>query len=272
MATKETLKQDKRITLPIEGMTCASCVSHVEKALQGVPGVSEVSVNLGTEKASFEFGAGDVPVDDLRQAVADAGYKIPTTKTTLNIGGMTCAACVFHVENALKGVSGVVEATVNLATEKATIDYTAGAVDTDGFRQAVTKAGYQVTGTGEGTLDAKEELERLSKVKEIQALRRRLLLAAAGGILLLLGAFSPFPWVPPLMDRGFYPFLLWAVATPVQFWAGWSFYIAGFGALRHGTANMHTLIAIGTTTAYLFSAAVVLFLSLIHISEPTRPY
>ena len=258
MATKETLKQDKRITLPIEGMTCASCVSHVEKALQGVPGVSEVSVNLGTEKASFEFGAGDVPVDDLRQAVADAGYKIPTTKTTLNIGGMTCAACVFHVENALKGVSGVVEATVNLATEKATIDYTAGAVDTDGFRQAVTKAGYQVTGTGEGTLDAKEELERLSKVKEIQALRRRLLLAAAGGILLLLGAFSPFPWVPPLMDRGFYPFLLWAVATPVQFWAGWSFYIAGFGALRHGTANMHTLIAIGTTTAYLFSAAVVL--------------
>jgi Cu+-exporting ATPase len=259
MVTKETLKQDKRITLPIEGMTCASCVSHVEKALQGVPGVSEVSVNLGTEKASFAFGSGDVPVDDLRQAVADAGYKIPTTKTTLNIGGMTCAACVFHVENALKGVSGVVEATVNLATEKATIDYTAGAVDTDGFRQAVTKAGYQVTGTGEGTLDAKEELERLSKVKEIQALRRRLLLAAAGGILLLLGAFSPFPWVPPLMDRGFYPFLLWAVATPVQFWAGWSFYIAGFGALRHGTANMHTLIAIGTTTAYLFSAAVVLF-------------
>ena len=258
MATKETSKQDKRITLPIEGMTCASCVTHVEKALQGVPGVSEVSVNLGTEKASMEFGSGNAPADQIRRAVADAGYKIPTTKTTLNIGGMTCAACVFHVENALKGVSGVVEATVNLATEKATVEYMAGAVDTDGFRQAVTKAGYQVTGTGEGTLDAKEELERLSKVKEIQALRRRFLLAVAGGILLLLGAFSPFPWVPPLMDRAFYPFLLWIVATPVQFWAGWSFYSAGFGALRHGTANMHTLIAMGTTTAYLFSAAVVL--------------
>ena len=258
MVTKETSEKDNHITLPIEGMTCASCVSHVEKALQGVPGVSEVSVNLGTEKASLEYSSGDAPVDQLRQAVADAGYKVATTKTTLNIGGMTCAACVFHVENALKGVSGVVEATVNLATEKATVEYTAGIVDNEGFRQAITKAGYQVTGTGDGTMDAKEELERLSKVKEIQALRRRFLLSAAGGILLLLGAFGPFPWVPPLMNRGFYPFLLWAMATPVQFWAGWSFYTSGFGALRHGTANMHTLIAIGTTTAYLFSAAVVL--------------
>ena len=258
MVTKETSEKDNHITLPIEGMTCASCVSHVEKALQGVPGVSGVSVNLGTEKASLEYSSGDAPVDQLRQAVADAGYKVATTKTTLNISGMTCAACVFHVENALKGVSGVVEATVNLATEKATVEYTAGTVDNEGFRQAITKAGYQVTGTGDGPMDAKEELERLSKVKEIQALRRRFLLSAAGGILLLLGAFGPFPWVPPLMKLGFYPFLLWAVATPVQFWAGWSFYTSGFGALRHGTANMHTLIAIGTTAAYLFSAAVVL--------------
>ena len=258
MVTKETSEKDNHITLPIEGMTCASCVSHVEKALQGVPGVSGVSVNLGTEKASLEYSSGDAPVDQLRRAVADAGYKVATTKTTLNISGMTCSACVFHVENALKGVSGVVEATVNLATEKATVEYTAGTVDNEGFRQAITKAGYQVTGTGDGPMDAKEELERLSKVKEIQALRRRFLLSAAGGILLLLGAFGPFPWVPPLMKLGFYPFLLWAVATPVQFWAGWSFYTSGFGALRHGTANMHTLIAIGTTTAYLFSAAVVL--------------
>ena len=258
MVTKETSEKDNHITLPIEGMTCASCVSHVEKALQGVPGVSGVSVNLGTEKASLEYSSGDAPVDQLRQAVADAGYKVATAKTTLNISGMTCAACVFHVENALKGVSGVVEATVNLATEKATVEYTGGTVDNDAFRQAITKAGYQVTGTGDGPMDAKEELERLSKVKEIQALRRRFLLSAAGGILLLLGAFGPFPWVPPLMKLGFYPFLLWAVATPVQFWAGWSFYTSGFGALRHGTANMHTLIAIGTTTAYLFSAAVVL--------------
>ena len=258
MVTKETSEKDNHITLPIEGMTCASCVSHVEKALQGVPGVSGVSVNLGTEKASLEYSSGDAPVDQLRQAVADAGYKVATTKTTLNISGMTCAACVFHVENALKGVSGVVEATVNLATEKATVEYTAGTVDNEGFRQAITKAGYQVTGIGDGPMDAKEELERLSKVKEIQALRRRFLLSAAGGILLLLGAFGPFPWVPPLMKLGFYPFLLWAVATPVQFWAGWSFYTSGFGALRHGTANMHTLIAIGTTIAYLFSAAVVL--------------
>ena len=107
-------------------------------------------------------------------------------------------------------------------------------------------------------MDAEAELERLSKTNEIRALRRRFLFAAAGGALLLLGTFEVLPWVPPLMSLAFYPFLLWAVATPIQFWSGWTFYTSGIGALRHGTPNMHTLIALGTTVAYTYSAAVVI--------------
>ena len=252
------IKTKNQITIPVEGMTCASCVSHVESALKGVPGVTRVSVNLATEQAAVELDTSGLPLEQLRKAVAGAGYKIPTLRASLDIHGMTCASCVSHVENALRGVSGVAEAQVNLATEKASVEYLPGVADLAAFKDAVQKAGYRVEGADSGILDAQGQMERLAKVQEIRALRNRLVLAAAGGILLFLGTFDPLPWVPGLLERGFYPFLLWALATPVQFWAGWSFYTSGLGALRHRTSNMHTLIALGTTTAYGYSAAVVL--------------
>jgi len=177
---------------------------------------------------------------------------------TLNIGGMTCASCVAHVESALSKIEGVAEASVNLATEKATVKYFAGATGRDDFTAAVADAGYRVDGIDRGLRDGREELDRLAKVQEIRRLRNRLALAAASAVFLFLGTFNGFPWVDGFMDRSFYPFLLWAVATPVQFWSGWTFYSSGLPALRHGAANMHTLIAMGTTVAYGYSVAVIL--------------
>ena len=183
---------------------------------------------------------------------------MPTARTVLDIGDMTCASCVAHVEGALTGVPGVSDAVVNLATEKATVDYLPGVAGLDVFRQAVQQAEYRVEGVDADGFDTSDELERLARVGEIRALSNRLLFAAAGGTLLFLGTFEAFPWVSGLMERGYYPFLLWALATPVQFWAGWASYTSGLGALRHRTANMHTLIALGTTTAYGYSVAVLL--------------
>ena len=256
MATKQ--KEIKRLNLPIEGMTCASCVFHVEGALNGVAGVTNATVNLATEKAVVEIEGPDVPVERLVEAVSQAGYKIPHATITLNIGGMTCASCVFHVESALAKVDGVSEATVNLATEKATVKYVAGATGQEDFTAAVADAGYRVEGIDIGLRDGREELDRLAKVKEIRALKNRVALAATGAILLFLGTFGGFPWVDGFMSRSYYPFLLWAVATPVQFWAGWTFYSSGLPTLRHGTANMHTLIALGTSVAYTYSVVVIL--------------
>ena len=173
---------------------------------------------------------------------------------SLNIGGMTCAACVYHVERALNGVPGVASASVNLGVERATVEYAPGLAGLADLRRAVEEAGYTV----ESSADRERELERLSRVKETEALRTRLLVAAIGGILLILGAFKGFPWVPGWMELGFYPYLLWAVATPVLFWAGAGFYRSGLGAVRHGSANMHTLIALGTSAAYFYSVVVVL--------------
>ena len=247
----------KKISLPVEGMTCAACVGHVENALKGVPGVVKASVNLGTEKASVEFGSADVPFQVIQEAVSGAGYKIGTQSASLNIGGMTCAACVGHVENALLRVPGVARASVNLGVEKASVEFVPGVAELSDLQAAVEQAGYRVEGFNDSG-DQERELERLSKVKEIRELRNRLTLAGGGAILLFLGTFDAFPWVSKFMAQGYYPFLLWALATPVQFWAGSNFYTSGLGALRHGTANMHTLIALGTTVAYVYSAVVVL--------------
>ena len=187
------------------------------------------------------------------------GLKDPeTVSTSLNIGGMTCAACVYHVERALSGVPGVASASVNLGVEKATVLYAPELAGLNELRRAVEEAGYSVESAG----DRERELERLSKARETAALRNRLAVAASGAILLFLGAFNGFPWVAGWMELPFYPFLLWALATPVLFWAGAPFYRSGLTALRHGSANMHTLIALGTGTAYGYSAAVVLLESL----------
>ena len=179
---------------------------------------------------------------------------LDTISASLNIGGMTCAACVHHVERALSGVPGVERASVNLGVERATVEYSPGVAGLDDLRRAVEEAGYRIESAG----DQQRELERLSKVQEIRELRDRVAVAAAGAVLLFLGAFKGFPWVSGWMELGFYPFLLWALATPVLFWAGAQFYRSGLGALRHGSANMHTLIALGTATAYGYSVAVVL--------------
>ena len=255
MATKD--KDIIKISLPVEGMTCAACVGHVENALKGVPGVVEASVNLGTEKASVEFDPAEVRFQVLGDAVSGAGYKLGTQSASLNIGGMTCSACVSHIENALRDVPGVAEANVNLGVERASVEFVPGMVELSDLQAAVEGAGYRVEGFNDSG-DQERELERLSKVKEIRDLRNRLLFAGTGAILLLLGTFDVFPWVSNLMGRSYYPFLLWALATPVQFWAGSTFYTSGLGALRHRTSNMHTLIALGTTVAYGYSAAVVL--------------
>ncbi|RUA19627.1 MAG: heavy metal translocating P-type ATPase, partial [Chloroflexi bacterium] len=255
MATKD--KDIIKINLPVEGMTCAACVGHVENALKGVPGVVDASVNLGTEKASVEFDPAQVRFQVIEEAVSGAGYKLGTQSASLNIGGMTCSACVSHIENALREVPGVAEANVNLGVERATVEFIPGMVELSDLQAAVEGAGYRVEGFNDSG-DQERELERLSKMKEIRELRNRLMFAGAGAILLFLGTFDVFPWVSNLMGRNYYPFLLWALATPVQFWAGSNFYTSGLGALRHGTSNMHTLIALGTTVAYAYSVTVVL--------------
>ena len=142
-----TTRAVQRIELPIKGMTCASCVSHVSKALRDVHGVREADVNLATERATVHVADdGVVTLDELAAAVEDAGYGLGTEQVTLSVGGMTCASCVGHVESALKAVNGVSSASVNLATERATVRYVPGVAGISDLRHAVEEAGYSIVG------------------------------------------------------------------------------------------------------------------------------
>ncbi|MDA0987873.1 MAG: heavy metal translocating P-type ATPase [Chloroflexi bacterium] len=248
-------KTPKKIVLPVEGMTCASCVSHVEGALKEVSGVLSANVNLATEQATVEFDDDKATISELIHAVDDSGYKTGLAHITLNIGQMTCASCVVHVEHALKEVEGVLSANVNLATEQATVEYIPGIATLADMKATVDDAGYIVEGVA-GDESTNDE-ERLSRTKEIKALRKKLLFASGFGAVIFLGSFKEwFPWMPSFLQNWY---VLWALATPVQFWAGAQFYHGAWGALKHKTTNMNTLIAVGTSAAYFYSAAATIF-------------
>ena len=240
--------ETKREELAVEGMTCAACVSHVEEALRGVPGVSSATVNLATEKATVQYDPDVATVEVFQQAVEGAGYGLRRERITLGVEGMTCASCVSHVEEALDGVPGVVSAKVNLATERATIEYLPGAASFQALQAAVQEAGYGLHKIDE----AAEDTDAAAKEREVRALGRRTLVAAVAGLFLLLASFNVIPGLRDLADQTRF-LIMFAVATPVQFWAGWQFYRGAWGAARHLTANMSTLIAVGTSAAYLYS-------------------
>ena len=184
------------------------------------------------------------------EASAEAARDGDAEQIALNIGGMTCASCVHHVTNALKEVDGVEEATVNLATERATVRYSPGAATLGELRHAVEDAGYSVEGV------AGDELGALAGHKELSGLKRKFIvsLAVAGAIMAMMAAPGLKTALPFRLD-----YLLFILATPVQLWAGRQFYTSAWGALKHRTSNMNTLIAVGTSAAYLYSAAVTLF-------------
>ena len=157
---------NRQLTLPVQGMTCASCVAHVERALKSVDGVKDVNVNLATEEASVLFSTDVVGIKDLVEVVQETGYEVATETVTLPIGGMTCASCAAHVEKALSKVPGVVGANVNLATEKATVTFVPGVAGLADIRQAVAETGYEVLEIPEeGAAEEEQEGEAERKMR-----------------------------------------------------------------------------------------------------------
>ena len=228
-------------SFPVEGMTCASCVGRVEKALQAVPGVLDVSVNLATETAVIQAST-STTLDMLRTAVDKAGYSVGEQTLQLSIEGMTCASCVGRVEKALARVPGVVSAVVNLATETATVQTTSLPRDSstiNALLQAVDKAGYVAKAQFADSAGHNTSSKRANEwwpVAVAAALSVPLTLPMLG---MLFGATWSLPgW------------LQLALATPVQFWLGARFYRSAWKAVLARAGNMDLLVALGTSAAY----------------------
>ncbi|ADI15197.1 heavy metal translocating P-type ATPase [Truepera radiovictrix] len=247
----------RRLSVGVQGMTCASCVGRVERALKNVEGVEEASVNLATEKANVTFDPQRVGVPALLTAVKERGYTPVTAQASLSVEGMTCASCVGRVERALTKTVGVLDATVNLATEKASVTYLPDAVDLGQLKATVRKAGYEVREEAAGADRA--DTEREAREKEGRELRLELTLAAALTLPIFLLDMVPM-MIPPLgaWFHGLVPmatlyYLFFILATAVQFGPGLRFYQKGWPALRRGAPDMNSLVMLGTTAAYGYS-------------------
>jgi len=244
----------KKITFPIGGMTCASCVERNEKVLRLVPGVISADVNFATEKATVSYDPAVASLGGLVAAVEQTGYQVITEKVTLAVQGMTCATCVERVEKALAGTDGVISASVNFATEKATVVFIPGAVSQVDLVRSIEHAGYQVLEAEES--EAPEDTEERLRRREYRRLQTKVLIGAVFSIPIFIGSFPEwFGDTGPLNNH----YVLWALTTPVQFWVGWQFYRGAFAAARHGPTNMNTLVAVGTSSAYFYTIAGILF-------------
>jgi Cu+-exporting ATPase len=251
----------KQVSLPVTGMTCANCSLTIERNLKRMEGVEGATVNLATEKASVIYDPSVVKEGQFLALIRDIGYDVPTARAELPITGMTCANCALTIERTLNRLDGVVSASANFATERASVEYLPGVVSLAAIQQAIRDVGYDVITPGEG--EAAEDVERAAREADIRDQTRKfwvgvaftlpLFLLSMGRDFGLLGAWAHAPWVN---------WLFLALATPVQFYVGWDYYVGGFKSLRAGSANMDVLVAMGSSAAYFYSLAVLLFPSL----------
>ncbi len=279
----------KHLTLPVTGMTCASCANRIERGLSKVGGVESAQVNLASEQATVTYDPQQVQPHDLVAAVEKAGYGVISDQIELPITGMTCASCVGRVEKALKKTDGVLDASVNLATERATVTYAPGVADVASLQAAVEAAGYGVIAPDQNEATEPQDVETKARSAELADKRRKLIVAIAFGLpLFLLAMARDFgliaPWLTPFwaaieaqMEAAgghgeavdtlmHYParadilnWLFLLLALPVQFYSGRDFYIHAWRALKARTANMDTLIALGSSAAFFYSAALLAF-------------
>lgn len=239
------------IILPVQGMTCASCVSHVEKALDEVPGVAQTVVNLATGRATVHLAEGSVPVERLVEAVHNVGYEVPVETAALTITGMTCASCVAHVEHALKELDGIMDVAVTLDPGAARVTYIPGVVTLGQMKRAVQGVGYEAVERSTSHADTLD-LERQKRAEEIRRQGRNLIIAGTIGLVVMIGTFYDMlgpvqSLVPEWLS---YKWVLGLLTTPIVFGPGRQFFTNSWRGLKRGVTDMNLLYATGIGAAY----------------------
>lgn len=246
--------RETKITFPVTGMSCASCVAKIEKSLSKLKRVKEVSVNLATHSATIVHQNDAPDLTLFIHTVKEAGYDVPLETMRIPIEGMNCASCVQKVEHALKKVNGVVEASVNIGTESATIQYISELAHFNDFKKAIESSGGYRVGERE-----EQEGPSLSAEREYMILKRKLLLAIVITSIILIGTYRDF--IPGFQNvsEGLIKVILFVLTIPVMFWAGSQFFSRAYSSLKHFSADMNTLISVGTLSAFLYSTFATFF-------------
>lgn len=235
----------KHATVGVTGMTCSACSSRVEKVLNKMDGV-EAQVNLTTEKATVDYDPTTTSIHDITDRIEKVGYGIQMEKSELDVMGMTCAACSSRIEKVLNKQEGIKEATVNLTTENATVEYNPGLIDEKAIIDRIKKLGY------DAKVKADKQEKQSQKEKELQKMKWKLVISAILSIPLLVTMLDHLLGIS-LPSIFMNPWFQFALATPIQFIIGWQFYDGAYKNLRNGGANMDVLVALGTSAAYFYS-------------------
>ncbi len=240
-------KQIEKTSIPIGGMTCTACAQTIEKALNKKKAVLNAHVNFATEKASIEYDSSEIDIAGLAEVINGTGYEAlmkrkgsEKREVLLNIVGMTCSSCAATIEKSINSLEGVKSVFVNIATDKARVEYDPSLVSIFDLRKAVTDVGYDVAG--------EEEVDRA--VEEMEAGRKRMLRSWALTAPILLWMIPEMIWGIAWPAMTLYNLGIVALATPVMFWLGWPTLRSAYKALTHGSANMDVLIAMGTLVSF----------------------
>jgi Cu+-exporting ATPase len=252
-----------KVRFNIQGMTCATCVKRLEEGLHEMPGVISATVNFATEKTLIEYDASLTSTGTLQAAVRDIGYEAfvddsdaRQSKVTITVGGMTCAACVRRVENALSEVEGVTEVSVNLATGRATVTHDARWAGLDKLATAVTDAGYEFL--GELTDSAADPLEA-ARAAELREMKIKLVSGAALSVIIFFGSMQHWFSFLHFIPRQAMMVAMFVLTAPAVFWVGSRFFVGAYKAAMQKTSDMNTLVSVGAFSAYAYSAAATFF-------------
>ena len=250
------MADQKHLTLPILGMTCANCVATVERNLKKVDGVESANVNLSSERAAVTYDPGKADLSEFIRRVEGAGYQVAMGEASLGVTNLGDAADARRLEKALNNQEGVIEAYVNLASEKALIKYVPTVISQNDLRRAIRSAGFDLL---EADLQL-DDAEAKARKQEIAQQKRLLIIGLIFTVpLFVLSMSRDFGLLPmSIAHATWIKYLFWALATPVQFYVGWQYYINGYKSLKNGSANMDVLVALGTSAAYFYSIPITL--------------
>jgi len=249
---------DDKITLPVTGMTCANCAMNIERAVKKLSGVRDVQVNFAAEQAAVSFDPAQLKVKDVVAKISSSGYSVPINKVEFPVTGMTCTNCAANIERALnKKVPGIVSASVNFASERATVEYIPGAATMSDMISAIEAAGYGAISPEE--VSEEEDVEQKARQVEIQNQTRKFIAGVIFAFpLFVLSMTRDFGLIGPWSHAAWVNWFFWALATPVQFYTGWDYYVNGLKSLRNKSANMDVLVAMGSSVAYFYSLALLI--------------
>ena len=252
---------DKTFTIPVTGMTCANCAKTISRQAKKVEGVSAADVNFASERLTFSLNTAVAPAQTTAKAVIErienAGFGVATNRVEIPIVGMTCANCAKAITRKLNQLDGVLEADVNYANERAIVTLAAGSLEKSDLNAAIRQAGYDVVEASDD--EELEDAEAAARQAEINHQTKRLIIGTIFTLPLFILSMG--------RDLGFWKYwafdtwvdlLFLALATPVQFYVGWDYYVGAYKSLRAGSANMDVLVAMGSTVAYLLSIAVLI--------------